>query len=171
MSQFKVLAGDFKATTSYLNSGTLGLFDPKKNSPMPDYSIPLSSVRTVEVATEENVKRAAGTIGWAAAGGLLLGPIGLVGGALLGGRGKDVTFVVVFRDGRKLLARGNSSTYEKFLQAAFQSGTDRSASAASSRPTIDDVLGELRRLNAAHAAGNVNDDEYETRKAALVAKL
>jgi hypothetical protein len=121
MARFKVLGGDFKAKDSYLYWGTLSLYDPRKNSFSADTNIPLTEVTAVEVATEENVKRVGGTIGWAAAGGLLLGPLGLIGGALLGGRGKDITFICTLRDGRGFLATASSEVYKQFLAASVKS--------------------------------------------------
>lgn len=79
-----------------------------------------NAIASIEVATEENVKRAGGAVGWGVAGALLLGPVGALGGALLGGRGKDVTFIVVLGGGRKFLAKGSSKTYEEFLKVTFK---------------------------------------------------
>lgn len=76
-------------------------------------------VESVELASEDSVKRLGGTIGWGAVGGALLGPAGLLAGLLLGGRGKKVTFVVRFKDGRKLLATTDSKTFTKIQATAF----------------------------------------------------
>ncbi len=67
---------------------------------------PFNAIASLEAVSEESAKRAAGTVGWGVAGGLALGPLGAVAGMLLGGNGKDVTFVMHMRDGRKLMARG-----------------------------------------------------------------
>jgi len=79
----------------------------------------LSEVETVDIASEESVKKIGGTIGWGAAGGLVLGPAGLLAGLLLGGKSKDVTFVARFKDGRKMLATADSKTYTKLLAATM----------------------------------------------------
>ncbi len=121
MASFKVLGGDFKANDSSLHRGTLLLYDPRRNSFLADTEIPASQIASVEVVTEENVKRAGGTVGWAAAGGLLLGPLGLLGGALLGGRGKDITFLCTLRDGRRFLANASSEAYKEFLAESMKS--------------------------------------------------
>jgi hypothetical protein len=60
---------------------------------------------SVEIATEETVRRAWKTASLGAAGLVWLGPAGLLAGLLLGGRDKDVTFVAIFTDGRKLLGK------------------------------------------------------------------
>lgn len=81
--------------------------------------ISVSELATVELATEDSVKRVGGTVGWGAAGAVLLGPVGLLAGLLLGGRGKDITFVATFKDGRKLLATTDSKTFTKLQAAVF----------------------------------------------------
>src|SRR3546814_10870207 len=56
-------------------------------------SIHKYSIADLEPASEESVKRIGGTLGWGAAGALVLGPVGLLAGLLAGGRGTEVTFV------------------------------------------------------------------------------
>lgn len=76
-------------------------------------------VEEVSIATEENVKRVGGTVGWGLAGAAILGPVGLLAGLLLGGKGKDVTFIIKFKDGRKMLATTDSKTFTKLAAMAF----------------------------------------------------
>ncbi|WP_312320907.1 hypothetical protein [Acinetobacter variabilis] len=76
-------------------------------------------IEEITVATEENVKRIGGTVGWGVAGAALLGPVGLLAGLLLGGKGKDVTFILKFKDGRKMLATTDSKTFTKLAAMAF----------------------------------------------------
>lgn len=117
MSKIKVHAGDFlKEDGSFF----LGMITLKtKEHSIAGEAIPLSYLETVDIATEESVKRLGGTIGWGAVGGLLLGPLGLLAGVLVGGRDKEVTFVARFRDGRKLLATTDSKTFTKLQAAVF----------------------------------------------------
>ena len=82
-------------------------------------TIAKNQIATIELATEENVKRLGGTIGWGAAGAVLLGPVGLLAGLLLGGRSKDVTFVMALKDGRKLLGKAKAKTYTQIQAIAF----------------------------------------------------
>ncbi len=56
-------------------------------------TIPITELETVEVATEESVKKLGGTVGWGAAGALILGPVGLLAGLLLGGKRKKLLFL------------------------------------------------------------------------------
>ena len=79
-----------------------------------------SQLEVVELASEESVKKIGGTIGWGAAGAVILGPVGLLAGLLLGGKKKEVTFVAKFKDGRKFLGTTDSKTYTKLMAAAFK---------------------------------------------------
>lgn len=82
-------------------------------------SIPITQLETVEKASEENVKKIGGTVGWGLAGGALLGPVGLLAGLLAGGRKSEVTFTAQFKDGRRLLATTDSKTFTQLQSAVF----------------------------------------------------
>ena len=120
MATVTVHGGDFLEGVGTFSPGTItsGAFVLRTSEhPWVGESIPLSQLEIVEVASEDSVKRIGGTIAWAAAGALALGPVGLLAGLVLGGKRKEVTFVARFRDGRKLLATTDSGTFIK-LQAA-----------------------------------------------------
>ena len=120
MGKVKVHAGDF------INGGTPGSFTfgnftlCTEQKRWMGESISANQLESVELATEESVKRLGGTVGWGGLGGVLLGPVGLLAGLFLGGRGKDVTFVAQFKDGRRLLATTDSKTYTKMLAYVFK---------------------------------------------------
>lgn len=79
----------------------------------------LGQVTEAKIASEEDVKKMAGTLGWAVAGGALLGPVGLLAGLVLGGKGKDVTFSLELKDGRRVLATTDSKTFTKIQALTF----------------------------------------------------
>ena len=84
-------------------------------------------VTELAIATEEKVKKLGGTVGWGAAGVLLLGPVGLLAGLLLGGRATRTVFTMRFLDGSAILASGNSQAYIQ-AQSLFMTGqADRAA--------------------------------------------
>jgi len=85
----------------------------------PGEALKLTDIKSVEEASEESVKRVGGTVGWGVAGAVALGPVGLLAGLLLGGKGKDITFVAEFKDGRKMLATADSKTFIKLKAAIF----------------------------------------------------
>lgn len=117
MARITVLAGDFLKGRSAYGFGSLVLRTEAHF--ISGETIPLSELESVEVASEESVKKIGGTIGWGAAGALVLEPVGLLAGLLLGGKKKEVTFVAKFRDGRKLLATTDSGTFTKLQAAVF----------------------------------------------------
>ena len=117
MAKIAVYAGDFLKGDGQFNFGSLTLRTAAHS--WVGETIPISQLETVEVASEESVKKIGGTIGWGAAGALILGPVGLLAGLLLGGKRKEVTFIAKFKDGRKLLATTDSSTYTKLRAAVF----------------------------------------------------
>ncbi|BEH14276.1 hypothetical protein [Marinobacter shengliensis] len=117
MSSIKVHAGDFLKQSGNYNFNTLTL--KTEEHPYIGESIDVSQIETLDVATEENVKKLGGAVGWGAAGGLLLGSVGLLAGLLAGGNKKNVTFVAKFYDGRKLLATTDSKTFTKIQASLF----------------------------------------------------
>ena len=117
MAKVTVHAGDFLKGDGQLFLGRLVL--PTDAHPFAGETIPLTDLETVDVASEEAVKKLGGTVGWGVAGAVLLGPVGLLAGLLAGGRKKEVTFVARFRDGRKLLATADNKTFIQIQAAAF----------------------------------------------------
>lgn len=124
MSRITIHAGDFHAGKESRFNGTWLLAETGKRSAffgVPKWEkIPPDQFEALEVATEESVKRLGGTIGWGAAGAVILGPVGLLAGLLAGGRGKKITFVLRLKDGRKMLASTDSKTFTKMQAACFR---------------------------------------------------
>ncbi|MDN3525633.1 hypothetical protein QWY79_10190 [Halomonas sabkhae] len=116
MAKIKVHAGDFSKINAQYTFGSFVLNEPGKWT---STSYSSNDIEVLEQASEENVKRLAGTAGWGVAGAALLGPVGLLAGLIGGGRGKDVTFVVKFSDGKKLLGTVDSKAYTKMQASLF----------------------------------------------------
>ena len=118
LGEIEVHAGDFsKGKHSQFVGNKLVMSVPGKWFRQ---NIPAKEIATVELATEESVKRLGGTVGWGLAGAALLGPAGLLAGLLLGGRGKKVTFVCELKDGRRFMASTSSKTYTALAAAVFK---------------------------------------------------
>lgn len=117
MAKIKVHAGDFLKGDSAFYFGSFVL--KTKEHYISGETISVDELETVEVASEESVKKIGGTVGWGAAGAVILGPVGLLAGLLLGGRKKEVTFVARFKDGRKLLATTDNKTFTELKAAVF----------------------------------------------------
>lgn len=118
MATVKIHAGDFPIGDAKLTFSAL-TFPWQPGDGLLGASIQLTDLSDVDMAGEESVKRLGGTVGWGAAGAMLLGPVGLLAGLLAGGRGKDVTFVAKTFDGRKFLATTDAKTFTKFKAAVF----------------------------------------------------
>lgn len=116
MAKIKVHAGDFSKINAQYTWGSFLLNEPTKWTAT---SYSSDDIDVLEQASEESVKRLAGTAGWGVTGAVLLGPVGLLAGLLVGGRGKDVTFVVKFKDGKKLLGTTDSKTFTKIQASQF----------------------------------------------------
>ncbi|MGM8931381.1 hypothetical protein [Salinicola halophyticus] len=118
MAEIKIHAGDFKGMRGYFSWGAFSFFN-QNSTFKSEASYQSSEIEAVEQASEENVKRLGGTVGWGAAGAVIFGPVGLLAGLLAGGRGKEVTFVAKFTDGKKILATTDSKTWTKIQAATF----------------------------------------------------
>jgi hypothetical protein len=117
MGKIKVLAGDFTGDGSY-SDGRITL--RPKEQPSPAHRMVVRDFfASVDVAAQHNVVKVGGAVGWGAAGALVAGPIGLLAGALLGGRGRDVVFVATLKDGRRFLGQTDSKTYTQLRADVF----------------------------------------------------
>lgn len=114
-------AGDFKEGSKhyYVN----GKFWMRRKGKLFREKIDPSQIVKLEHASEESVVSLGGAAGWGMAGSVLLGPVGLLAGLLLGGKGQKVTFICVFKDGRKFLGTASSKLYfelqKSFLASSF----------------------------------------------------
>lgn len=117
MAKITVQGGDFYKGKVSLFLGQLTLKSDKHK--WVGENIKITEFEKVEIVTEENKKKVLGTVGWGAAGALMLGPLGLLAGLLLGGKKKEVCFAGTFKDGRKLLATTDAKTFKKIMGAAF----------------------------------------------------
>ena len=123
MATVKVEAGDLdKGVWQY--SGMFGTSiltrASTKDHPWKGETINLGlELERTELLDEEKVKKLAGTAGWGVAGAVLLGPIGAIGGMLLGGNKKEVAFAAYLKDGRKFMATTDGGTWKKLMAITF----------------------------------------------------
>jgi len=110
MAQFKVHGGDFgKGNGQYLFGG---LSLPGFNS------IRATELESVEILTEESIKKLGRTIGGGLIGRALLGPVGLLAGVLASGRKREITFIAKLKDGRQFIATAYIDTFVKLKGAS-----------------------------------------------------
>jgi len=125
VGKIKVEAGDFKTGS---NSQFVAIFGANQfqmalnqlgwaGYKRANYSA--KDVEEITVASEDSVKSLGGTVGWGVAGAVLFGPVGLLAGLLAGGRGKNVTFICKFKDGKKFLGTTDSKTFTKIRASQF----------------------------------------------------
>jgi hypothetical protein len=120
MGKIKILAGDFTGDGTYAD-GRITL--RPKECPSPAHRMKVDEfLESVEIAVQHNEVKVGGAVGWGAAGAILAGPLGLLAGAVLGGRGKQVVFVGVLKDGRKFLGQTDSKTFAALRAAVFPGG-------------------------------------------------
>lgn len=118
MAKVTVHAGKgFNKGSGSLMFGSITLPSPKGG--FAGETLSLNRISSVQIATEEKVKKMAGSIGWGAVGLVALGPLGALAGVLAGGNKKEVTFIAEFKDGRQILASTDSKTFTKIQAAAF----------------------------------------------------
>ena len=123
MATIKVVAGDLD-NGSWQFMGMFGTATMSRASTTKSLwkgeSVDLKSeVDSIEQLTEDKVKKVAGTAGWGLAGAALLGPLGAIGGILLGGNKKQVAFACYLKDGRKFMATTDGKTWQKITAARF----------------------------------------------------
>jgi len=126
MATIKVTAGDlYKAKWSY--TGMLGsslmTIPSTPEHVWKGESVNLDTeIESIEQLDEEKVKKLAGTAAWGLAGAALLGPLGAIGGMLIGGNKKEVAFVCNLKDGRKFMAITDGKTWQKIMAKRFDQG-------------------------------------------------
>lgn len=123
MATIKVEAGDLdKGSWQFtgLFGSALMTKSTTKDHPWRGESVDLGAdLERAELLDEESVKRLAGTAGWGIAGAVLLGPLGAIGGILLGGNKKEVAFAAYLKDGRKFMGVTDGGTWKKIMAIVF----------------------------------------------------
>lgn len=114
MPKIKIHASNFDNIEMSITGGVI--FIKSKWTQLAGDRVDPASVVALDVASEDSVKKIGGSLGWGVAGGVLMGPLGLIAGAILGGNRKDVTFIAELSEGRKFMATTDSKTYTE-LQA------------------------------------------------------
>ena len=116
----KVLSGDFKEakfqTGLFQSRGTLMFSSPNWWNPFLSKYPPKRISKITEI-TEENKKDFTAAAGWAALGGLAFGPLGILAGAVFGGRKKSVYFAVILDDGRRAVIEASPQEWAKIMAA------------------------------------------------------
>lgn len=122
MATIKVLGGDIPPGKWTFMFGTMSYGSLSINL--------ATSTKSVEVQTEEKLKKLAGSAGWGFVGGIiggLLGGVGalagLAGGVLSGGNKTEICFSCELTNDQKFIAITDIKTYQAILGYSFSSNT------------------------------------------------
>jgi hypothetical protein len=103
----KVIGGDLTPGEWKYETGVLwGAFDQIQMH---------GHIKSIALQTEESIKKLPEMAAWGVAGSVLLGPVGLLAGVMLGGNKKQVCALCELKDGRKFLATMDSKIYQELL--------------------------------------------------------
>jgi hypothetical protein len=112
-SRVKVIGGDVPEGEWEYKMGILwGAFEQIEMS---------SQLKSVTPQTEESVKKLPEMVGWGLAGAVILGPLGAVAGAMMGGNRKQMCALIELHDNRKFIATMDSKIYQELLAIAIRS--------------------------------------------------
>ncbi|QQE10028.1 hypothetical protein JD969_10920 [Planctomycetota bacterium] len=123
MSKIVINGGDFEVIRCDFVNGEFIFRSKNKHTPIE--RIPAVKIKTINVESENDCKDWFDACGLAAVGSLVLGPIGLLAGLLLGGKKKRICFVATFDDDRKILGTTDSEIYKKIRSAMMTVKTDQ----------------------------------------------
>jgi hypothetical protein len=168
MAKIKILAGDFPEGNCDYSWGDFNFGFLSKN-------ISDKQLDTVEIATEESVKRIGGTVGWGVAGAVILGPVGLLAGLLLGGKSKDITFIAKFKNGKKFMASTDNKTFTKLQAVTFKKKTsiytnNSNTVIKDSAESKVDSIQKLLDLGNMFDKGLITEEEFKKYKEELESK-
>lgn len=116
MAKIKVLAGDIPAAEYTVSVNPQYGFIVLVQLGHPTLTIKVASV---EQLTAEKVKGLAGTAGWGLAGAALLGPLGAIGGMLLGGNKTEISFLCITKEGQSFMGLTNGKVYQQIVAASM----------------------------------------------------
>lgn len=169
----KVLAGSLPngaEITSFLGSYTLNIpegFWKSRKISLNDHLV------AVEQITEENKYSVLGKAGWGTLGGILLGPVGLLAGIVLGGNSKELCCACKLDTGEEFLVSCDTEECQKLknLSIAPKDAVFNGETIDAEAVTRQDILDAVERLGKLRDQGVVTEEEFNAKKAELLAKL
>jgi len=120
MAKNFVLEGDYKGKALLIKSGFKG--DKLLLGPIglfKSLEITRDNLEAYEVITEETSKSAASGVARGLVGGALLGPVGLLAGALSAKNKGTYNVILQFKDGKKSLVEVDEKIYKLLLRIMF----------------------------------------------------
>lgn len=117
MSKIKIIAGSFPKQNCAVHGGMFRVRGHGQSYGGTNYGF--RDLEDPMVASEANVKKLGGSVGWGIAGGVAFGGLGLLAGLLGGGNKKEVTFVAKLPQGKKIMAVTDHKTWQQILAKHF----------------------------------------------------
>lgn len=118
MASVKVLGGDFNSLAAgSFNFGMIGLTPKGTVWGGPQVYSLKNDCTDLQLVDERSNVKVAGAAGWGVAGALVAGPVGLLAGAILGGKGQKAVFMATFSDGKRVVAECDKATWARMLAA------------------------------------------------------
>lgn len=156
--------------TSFLGSYSLSIPDGFLKSKKIKLKEHLTAVEHI---TEENKYSILGKAGWGALGGLVLGPVGALAGIVLGGNSKEVCCACKIDSGEEFLVSCTPEEAQK-LKALAMSNPARET--MTDTITIEaepeeDVYAAIEKLGRLRDQGIVTEEEFNEKKAELMARI
>lgn len=118
MALIKIHGGDFEGHGTLIGD-TLRLRAAGTSPNDPFEQLTLTDLKSVELVTEESAGSILSALGLGLLGRVIVGPLGLAAGLLIGSAGRRATFAATFNDGRKVLATTSNSAFVKLKAAVF----------------------------------------------------
>lgn len=110
--KIKVIAGDLHPCEWNFNGG---MMTPDPATGRSECVSLMGEIESLTVQTEESVKDLAKTLGLTVAGGMLMGPLGMIAGYFASGSRKEVCIMVRMKDGKKFLAMMDQRIYQQMM--------------------------------------------------------
>ncbi|WP_295612338.1 hypothetical protein [uncultured Lamprocystis sp.] len=121
MDKIKIIGGDYPSGDCYASiapgTGLVILSSTNGGS----YSMHLKSI---EQLTVEKIKNLSGTAAGGIAGAALLGPLGAIGGMLIGGNKTEVSFLCVTQDEKQFIGATDPKVYQKLVAASLSKSSN-----------------------------------------------
>jgi len=116
MAKIKILAGDIASAEYTVNINPQFGIMVLVRLGHPTLTVKIASA---EQLTAEKVKGLAGTAGWGLAGAALLGPLGAIGGMLLGGNKTEISFLCKTKEGQSFMGITDGKVYQQIVAASM----------------------------------------------------
>lgn len=121
MAAFETLMGDFEATKeSRVAFGSVNLSPKGTKSVWKQVKYPLADIKIIELIDSETERTIGRTLGWAVAGAVVAGPLGLIAG--FAGKRSEVRFACQFKDGKRFLGAMSPRAFRKLTKPMVLDG-------------------------------------------------